>query len=195
MSLELKNISKKYEEKTLFCDFSHVFPQKGITVLCGDSGCGKTSLLRIIAGTDTVYDGKVFGGGYGNVSYCFQEYRLLRTINLLENVGKIAFVTFGTEERKKCTELLGTLGFTEREYQLYPDELSGGMKQRVALARALLRDAPILLLDEPFKELDPKLKATVRDLIAAEGKKRCVILTSHRSLNDVFPDAQCIVLS
>ena len=76
MSLTLNDISKSYENKVIFKNFSYTFSDTGIYAVVGDSGVGKTTLLRIIAGLDTAYEGEILGGGVENVSFAFQEYRL-----------------------------------------------------------------------------------------------------------------------
>ena len=179
MTLEIKDLSKSFGKKVVLSNFSYTFTEKGIFAIKGDSGVGKTTLLRIISGIDKKYTGLVMGGGIGNVSLSFQEYRLFPTLSALENITEAVWEKPGEAEIRKASEMLMTLGFSQSELTLYPDELSGGMKQRVSLARALLRDAPILLLDEPTKELDRDLALTVLDFIKAEAEKRLVIMVTH----------------
>ena len=143
----------------------------------GPSGVGKTTLLRIVAGLDREFSGSVTGGGLGNVSYVFQEYRLFPTLTALDNAALVF------EDKSKGREaarlLLTELGFSEDELRLYPHGLSGGMKQRVSLARALLSDAPVLLLDEATKELDSELVSKVLGMIKKEAEHRTVIMVTH----------------
>ena len=179
MTLEIKDLSKSFGKKVVLSNFSYTFTEKGIFAIKGDSGVGKTTLLRIISGIDKKYTGLVMGGGIGNVSLSFQEYRLFPTLSALENITEAVWEKPGEAEKRKASEMLKTLGFSQSELTLYPEELSGGMKQRVSLARALLRDAPILLLDEPTKELDRDLALTVLDLIKDEAEKRLVIMVTH----------------
>lgn len=183
MSLNIKILNKTFDNKVIFKDFSYEFLNTGIYILRGDSGSGKTTLLRIIAGLDKDFTGELLGGGISNVSFAFQEYRLFPALNVLENV-MIASKNESDVELEYAKTLLFNLGFTEDEISLYPGELSGGMKQRVSLARALLKSSPILLLDEPTKELDNSLINSLYKIISEESAKRLVIISTH----DTVPD-------
>lgn len=179
MSLMIKNLSKSFGKKTIFSNFTYNFADSGIYIVHGDSGIGKTTLLRIIAGLDKEYTGNVAGGGIGQVSFAFQEYRLFPELSALENV---MLATSESNEIAKdgAAELLSQLGFSSADMHLLPSELSGGMKQRVSLARAFLKNAPILLLDEPTKELDPVLCKYVCEMIKRIAKNKLVILVTHK---------------
>lgn len=181
MKLTIKNLQKSFDNKILLNGLCATLESPGLYVITGESGIGKTTLLRIIAGLDKDYCGEVTGGGIGRVSFAFQEYRLFPNLTALENV--IFAISDRKDEAviKKTKNTLISLGFNEEDMQLYPDELSGGMKQRISIARALLKDTEILLLDEPTKELDAANADNVRKLIAFEAKRRLVILVSHRS--------------
>ena len=180
MGLELKGLTKAFDKKTLFRDFSYKFNDTGIYAVTGASGIGKTTLLRIIAGLDRSYGGEVTGGGIGESSICFQEHRLFPHLSALDNVAKVSFAEESEENRHLAKKLLGRLQFTENDMGLYPNELSGGMRQRVAFARAVLRDSSILILDEATKELDPALVETVLEIIREEVKKRLVLIVTHK---------------
>ena len=179
MSLELKNITKRFDDKILLKDFSYKFNDCGLYVIRGESGIGKTTLLRMIAGLDNDYSGIIEGAGIGKVGFAFQEYRLFPQLSALENV------VFSFSDRKdkavleKSKRILTKLGFTKEDMNLIPRELSGGMKQRVSLARAFISDYPIILLDEPTKELDDKNVATVRDIIKDLSHTKLIIIVSH----------------
>ena len=181
MQLILKNLTKSFDNKSILENFSYEFPDIGIFALLGESGSGKTTLLRMIAGLDSSYDGEIQGGGIKNVSFAFQEYRLFPELTALEN----AVIANGDKEdtnlSSKAKKILLTLGFTEDDLELLPRELSGGMKQRVSITRAFLKNTPILLLDEPTKELDENIRRTLYEMIRAEAKKRLVIIVSHQS--------------
>ena len=179
MSLKIIGLTKRFEEKLIFDGLSVEFSDSGLYAVTGESGIGKTTLLRIIAGLDRDYSGQVIGGGAGRVSMAFQEYRLFPEISALNNL--VFAISDGKNEAvvEKCKNMLTSLGFSNADIQLLPSELSGGMKQRVSIARSLLFDAPILLLDEPTKELDRVNADKVLSLILEESRHRLVILVSH----------------
>ena len=181
MGLILKNLKKSFEEKVIFDGFSSIFAEAGVFAIVGDSGVGKTTLLRMIAGLDNEYEGEISGGGIQNVSYAFQEHRLFPQLTALENAvlanGELKDSTLREEAKAKLLKL----GFSENDLSLLPSELSGGMKQRVALVRAFLRKKPVLLLDEPTKELDENIRNALYELILEEAKERLVIIVSHHS--------------
>lgn len=187
MSLTLSNIKKSFGDKIIFNGFSYEFNDNGIYAVIGESGVGKTTLLRMIAGLDNSYKGKIEGGGFKNVSFAFQEYRLFPGISALENV----IVAIGDKKNNNCIieakRMLSYLGFSDEDMNLFPDELSGGMKQRVSLARAFLKKSKILILDEPTKELDSQLRQKIYDLIIKESESRLIIIVSH-----LKEDLECI---
>ena len=179
MSLEIKNLSKAFGQKTIFSEFSYSFSDKGIYILRGKSGIGKTTLLRIIAGLDKDYIGAVIGGGIGRVSFAFQEYRLFPQLSAFENV-MIASNDNSDSDKNKAHDLLARLGLSPDDMLLLPSELSGGMKQRVSLARAFMKNTPVILLDEPTKELDAALCEQVCEMIKEIAEDKLVILVTHK---------------
>ena len=179
MNLEIKNLTKFFDDKCIFNNFSYSFKQKGIYGLVGDSGIGKTTLLRMIASLDKNYQGQIIGGGIGNVSFAFQEYRLFPTLSAIDNVVYAISDTKNEAVLNKAREIMLNLGITDEDQKLIPEELSGGMKQRVSLARAFIKEAPILLLDEPTKELDERNAKAVIEGIRKAGNDRLVIIVSH----------------
>lgn len=183
MSLLIKELSKSFDQKQIFENFSYEFSEYGIYAIVGNSGVGKTTLLRMIAGLDSRYTGEIIGGGLKNTAYAFQEHRLFPNLTALENAVIPNGDTDNTLLVDKAKKLFSVLGFSDPELQLYPDELSGGMRQRVSIIRALLKDAPILLLDEPTKELDSDIREELYGIIIDEAKKRLVIMVSHNTLD------------
>ena len=177
MPLKLNNISKKFGDKVIFENFSYSFEEKGLYLITGKSGIGKTTLLRIVTGLDTQYNGDVENGGINNISFMFQEYRLFPTLTAVKNVSLSK-----KESYDKSIALLTRLGFQNEDLKKKPHHLSGGMKQRVAFARAVMMDAPILILDEPTKELDTDTAGIVSKIIAEEAEKRLVIVVTHDSV-------------
>ena len=178
--IELKNISKKYDDKKVLRNFSASFVPNAINIVSGPSGCGKTTLFNIISGIDTDYGGTV-SGVPEKIAYLFQEDRLLPYYTVLDNV----LFTMPEEIDKEksidaAMENLGKLNLSE-EKDSFPHELSGGMSRRAALARALSYPCEALLLDEPFNGLNIELKRTVvgaiEESLLSNGKT--VILITH----------------
>jgi len=178
----LNSINKSFGEKEVIRDFSYTFPDTGIYALTGKSGSGKTTLLRIMAGLEKSFDGSMEGFGRSRTSICFQEHRLFPRLSALKNLTEVSFVEDIPRDvrRKSAEDMLIRLGFSSSDMLLTPASLSGGMRQRVALARAILRDTPVLLLDEATKELDSALRDTVLSMISEQAKKRLVIMVTHR---------------
>ena len=193
MSLNIHDLSKSFGQKTILTGFSYDFSDTGVYILRGKSGIGKTTLLRIIAGLDKEYSGNVSGGGIGNVSFAFQEYRLFPELSALENV-MLAKPNDNEADRNSAIEMLTQLGFSSADMNLIPSELSGGMKQRVSLARAFLKNTPILLLDEPTKELDALLCELVCKMIRKIAETRLVILVTHKEEDVLLLDGELINL-
>jgi NitT/TauT family transport system ATP-binding protein len=181
MNLDVKNISKRYGELEIFNDFSISFLRNKINCILGPSGCGKTTLLNIINGSVVADSGTCDDFNSLRLSYVFQEPRLLPWKTVEEN---IAFVLRGNMEKEDLRQRLDeyiTLVQLEKFRFYYPSALSGGMKQRVSLARAFSFDSDIILLDEPFKALDYKLKSNLIEQFIRlwERDKRTVIFVTH----------------
>ena len=190
MSLEIFNLDKSFGTKKIFESFSYSFADTGIYSISGNSGVGKTTLLRIIAGLDRDFSGEIIGGGFDNVAFVFQEYRLFPSLNALENVIVPNGNTSNEALRKDAEKMLSALDFKRQDFLLDISELSGGMKQRISLARALISDKPVLLLDEPTKELDEKIRKSLYELIKSEAEKRLIIIVSHH--NEDFENLNAI---
>ena len=176
MSIDIANISKRWDEAVALNDVSLEIASGELVALLGPSGCGKTTLLRIIGGLEEPDAGTIRFAGKDaagtdaakrGVGFVFQHYALFRHMTVFENVA------FGlrvkpkkerlpeTELRERVERLLDLVqlkGLTQR----LPAELSGGQRQRVALARALATEPRVLLLDEPFSALDAKVRDELR---------------------------------
>ncbi|WP_139891477.1 ABC transporter ATP-binding protein [Bacillus sp. D386] len=154
------------------------FPQNSISVILGKSGCGKTTLLRILANLEQCDAGEVSINSNEKISFVFQEPRLMPWLPVSKNI------TFGLEKQKindvEIEELMNLIGLKKFE-KAYPHQLSGGMQQRVALARALAYDPSIILMDEPFAALDYFTReAMQKELIRINQlKKKSIIFVTH----------------
>ena len=175
--LEVKNLTKKFDDRLVLNDFSYSFDTAGIYLLRGKSGVGKTTLLRSLSGLDKEYEGEITP--INSVSFSFQEHRLFPTLSALDNILEASYESYTEQDRERAVSLLSSLNLSPEEQAKLPDELSGGMKQRVSFARAILKDSDILLLDEPTKELDENLREKILETIKSESRRRLVIVVSH----------------
>ena len=173
--LELEGVSKAYGTETVIDDLSLQVEDGEILTLLGPSGCGKTTTLRLIAGLDQPDSGAVrlngnVVSGKGTfvapeergVGVVFQEFALFPHLTASENIAFGLKDLTEAEREARVQELLDLVGL-EAQGGSYPDELSGGQQQRVALARSLAPQPAILLLDEPFSNLDVDLRVKMRE--------------------------------
>lgn len=161
---------KHFGDKVIFKDFS-LFIEDGTTaVVMGESGRGKTTLMRIIAGLDKDYDG--FVEKNGKVALLFQEDRLVENISVISNLLLV------TDDRERALLLLKKLGL-EKEEKSNISSLSGGMRRRVSIARLLLLDFNTYIFDEPFSSLDEETKKRVSEIIREETKGKTIIVVTH----------------
>jgi NitT/TauT family transport system ATP-binding protein len=163
------NVHLSYNNKPILQNFAWQIPQKKLVVITGPSGSGKTTLLRIIAGL-TKPDSGTVSGLHDRVSYLFQEHRLIPQRTVLENLRLV------TDKPSEWLERVGLAGSANQ----YPAQLSGGMRQRAAIARAFAYPADLLLLDEPFKELDDVSAAVILNLLKEQiGSREQILLVTH----------------
>lgn len=176
--LELKNISKSFGDKVILNNLNLEVKDGEILCIVGQSGGGKTTLLRCISGLEKIDGGQILIDGqvfdpYTNenndsvIGVVFQEYNLFPHLTVLQNVTLAP--TMVLKKKKEIAEneaknLLNGLALEGKE-GLYPFQLSGGQKQRVTIARALAMKPQILCYDEPTSALDPGLTATVKDIV------------------------------
>lgn len=192
MSIEIKNLRICFDNKVVFEDFSYSFPERGIVALIGKSGSGKTTLLRVIAGLQAIHGGTVTLPD--SVSFSFQEYRLLKNLSVLDNLLLVSFDKVNKDTTECALKMLKRLSLAQNQND-FPSTLSGGTKQRVSLCRAFLSNAPVLLLDEPLKELDPALRDEVMRIIKEEGERRLVVLSLHDEEIAHTLDAEIVTIS
>jgi ABC-type nitrate/sulfonate/bicarbonate transport system ATPase subunit len=174
--LKINDLCKSFDGKKVIENLSLEFPHSGFIALCGPSGCGKTTLLRILMGLEDQNHGEViFDIKHPRISVSFQEPRLLPERTALQNVNLVLGDKKATLPRAK--ELLMMLNI--RDFDLYPDELSGGMKARVSIARALAKKSDIYIFDEPFANLDKETAMICIDTIKKEAEGALVIVVMH----------------
>ncbi|MGT2715344.1 amino acid ABC transporter ATP-binding protein [Streptococcus respiraculi] len=175
--LELRNLSKRFGHKQIFSNYDLVIPEGKILAIVGQSGGGKTTLLRMLAGLETIDSGQLIYNGeelpleeLGKrhlLGFVFQDFQLFPHLSVLENLVLSPIKTQNTsrsEAESKARQLLETLGLAGHA-DAYPYSLSGGQKQRVALARAMMIDPEMIGYDEPTSALDPELRKEVENLI------------------------------
>lgn len=182
--LELENVSKQYGDETAVSDLSFSVREGELLTILGPSGCGKTTALRLIAGlerptegTVTVRDESVAGDGFvkpeqRDVGLVFQEFALFPHMSVRENIA-FGIDDWDADERRERVDTLLSLVDLEAKGDEYPENLSGGQRQRVALARSLAPEPDVVLLDEPFSNLDVDLRVRmreeVRDILKSAG--------------------------
>src|SRR3954449_4011081 len=173
MSIEIKNVNKKFGDFVALEDVSLNIPTGQLTALLGPSGGGKSTLLRIIAGLESADEGSVRIEGVEathlppqkrNVGFVFQHYAAFKHMSVAKNVafGLEIRKRSKAETKKRVDELLELVHLSQFSHRL-PSQLSGGQRQRMALARALAVEPTVLLLDEPFGALDAKVRKELRD--------------------------------
>ena len=182
--MRVNNITKKYGDKVVLDDFSYDFKDGKITVILGESGVGKTTLLNIIAGLDN----DNYEIEKRSISYVFQNDRLLPNLNIENNLKTVC----------KDIDVKSVLEEFElsNATNLYPKELSAGMSRRVSIIRALYYPAELLLMDEPFRNLDYYLKYKIMDIIKDMHKKskNTIIMVTHDIAEAVYIADNIILL-
>jgi ABC-type nitrate/sulfonate/bicarbonate transport system, ATPase component len=191
--IKLEHINKSFGKLQVFNDFGLEFPAGEITAILGPSGCGKTTLLNILAGLIQVDQGKVETAG--DVSYLFQEPRLLPWLTIRQNIALVLQDKMPARDvQKSVTANLTATGLIDYAHY-YPWQLSGGMRQRTAMARAFAFDAPLLLMDEPFKSLDLKTRTELlANFIHLWTKAPRTVITVTHDIREAVMIADLIVV-
>lgn len=201
MLLEINHLNFSYsKEKPLFENLSLTFEEGKIIALAGESGCGKSTLLSLIYGLldwesgDIIFDGKKLLGPKGNLvpgeaemKFVAQNFDLMPYATVAENVGKFISNINLAKKKETVSELLEVVGLEEFA-PILPKYLSGGQQQRVAIARALSVLPKLLILDEPFSNLDFPRKIELREKLFRYVKQNNISLViSTHELQDIIP--------
>jgi iron(III) transport system ATP-binding protein len=191
--LELRGVSQAYDTHKVLQRLTFNVERGEIACLLGPSGCGKTTVLRCIAGFEPVAEGEILLDGElmsrpgrtvpperRRIGMVFQDYALFPHLTVARNIAFGLHEATDAERGARVAELLAVIGL-EQESRRYPHELSGGQQQRVALARALAPRPRLLLLDEPFSNLDvemrERLSLEVRDILKQQNTT--AVLVTH----------------
>lgn len=183
--LEFHSVSVEFQEKLVIDQLSFSLKRGEVIALLGPSGCGKTTILNITSGLHKQSNGTV-EVGTEEFGYVFQEPRLIPWKTVLENVLFVMKEKVKGKKLNKAHHVLEKVGLS-KFHNYYPSQLSGGMKQRVSIARALASDPKIILMDEPFSALDPKLKGELQDDVIKliEDSNVSIMYVTHDPLEAV----------
>lgn len=197
--LQIESIHKSFQQSVLK-NISFDIQKTSITAIVGESGCGKTTLMRIIAGHEQADSGNIELHGQSitekpankrNMGLVFQDYALFPHMNVSKN---IRYGMRGKKKKQRIAALLELVNMPDFEKR-YPHELSGGQQQRVALARAIAPQPDLLLMDEPFSNLDPirrkNLRSAVQNLV--QETQIAVIIVTH-DMDDALKLADEIIV-
>lgn len=173
MQLELRNLCKKVGKEFHISDINLTFTAGSLNILLGPTLAGKTSLMRLMAGLDQPTTGRVFVNGRDvtgvpvqkrNVAMVYQQFINYPNLTVFENIASpLRIAGVGTAEIKERVAKVAALLKLDKMLGRSPQELSGGQQQRTALARALVKEAELVLLDEPLANLDYKLREELRE--------------------------------
>jgi ABC-type nitrate/sulfonate/bicarbonate transport system ATPase subunit len=177
--LSIKDLSYKYGKNTVIDALSYEFECGKVTAIVGESGVGKTTLVNLISALLPAPLGTI-ESDLNKIGYVFQEPRLFNWMSALENVSTVS-------DEETARALLTQMGLADA-LSKYPAELSGGMKQRVAIARALAYDPELVILDEPFKGLDPEKRREISEFVFKALKDKTVIMVTHDPQDLEFAD-------
>lgn len=193
--LEVKNISKSYDDISVFENISLTVKKGEVVVIVGPSGCGKSTFLRCINALENIQEGEILLDGEAidpsskdlskireKIGMVFQSYDLFPHLTILQNLMLAPVKVKKTpkaEAEKEALQLLDRVGLLSKKDN-YPRQLSGGQKQRVAIVRALMMHPEILLLDEITAALDPEMVREVLDVVLSLAKEgRTMVIVTH----------------
>jgi putative ABC transport system ATP-binding protein len=194
MTLELKNLSKRYGDKPVFSNVSLQVRSGEFVTIMGESGVGKSTLLNCMAGLDSWDSGQVLLKGQDlgvlgetelaairrkDIGFVFQAFHVLPHLDVAQNVG-LPLLLLGTPDAQRVQAMLQAVGLDGLGDRL-PQTLSGGQLQRVAIARALVHRPALLLADEPTGNLDPDTATQVMQALLAQTRQNgaALVLVTH----------------
>ena len=188
MSLDIKNISKKYANQIALKDISFSLKKGDIVGFLGPNGAGKTTLMKIITSTLKQDKGEVYVYGNNTISdeiitkndigYLAENNPLYKEMNVTEYLDFIASIYNIKNKKNLINDLILKTGLEKEKYKII-ENISKGYKQRVGIASALINNPKVLILDEPTTGLDPNQLVEIRNLIKEVGKEKIVLLSTH----------------
>ncbi len=193
--IKFEQVYKKYGDKTIINNANFVIEPKGCTAILGESGAGKTTIIRMINGLETITSGKVIIDGEVldkknivnirfKVGFVFQNFNLFPHLTALQNICFAPLKVLKWEKEsvlEKANELLKQFNLEAIKNQ-YCGQLSGGQKQRIAIIRALMMNPKVILLDEPTSALDPNMVNEVGEVIEMlKSMETTVIMVTHNA--------------
>ncbi|MFG5919617.1 ABC transporter ATP-binding protein [Sneathia vaginalis] len=186
--IEIRDLIKKFNDHYVFNNLNLDIESDKITVILGKSGCGKTTLLRLISNLEK-YDSGSINTNNLKFSYVFQEPRLFPWLTVFENIQ--AITNLPSDEIYRMIRMVDLEKFSNS----YPDELSGGMKSRVSLARAFAYKPNFLLMDEPFSNLDDFTRIKMQEeLLKLYNKENVGILFVTHNIDEALTIADKIIV-
>ena len=210
ITLKVNNIKHSFQHNEVIRNLSFTISSNEVVCLLGPSGCGKSTILRLISGLEKLQSGEIFLNdqilSYNNseyilpenreIGFVFQDLALFPHLNVLDN---ISYGLKGVDKNLKkdiAFKLLKKISIQHLENK-YPHELSGGEQQRVALARALAPEPKLMLLDEPFSDLDTKLRNKIRDetISILKSTDTPVLLVTHDPLEALLVADKIILIN
>lgn len=206
MILDVKQLSHSFGEKEALTNLNFSIENNSIVSVLGPSGCGKTTLIRLIAGLEHIQKGEIIlekslvANKHSNIppekrpiSYVFQDFALFPHMTVLENVS---FAAGSKSNKKQLIDQVIHLAKVENFLEKYPHSLSGGEQQRVALARSIAVQPKLLLLDEPFSDLDINLKREIIDdtLHLINSLESSAIVVTHNAEEAMFLSDAILVM-
>ena len=207
--LEFLNISHKYDKKLILNDFSMKLEVGEVVSLLGPSGCGKTTLLKLASGIEKIQKGKIklndeivssynfhLNSDKRQIGYVFQDCALFPHLTIMENIFFSIKKNDIEKSSQKIQNLMDEINISNLANN-YPHELSGGQQQQVALVRAMASDPKIIFLDEPYSNLDSRLKEKIRDqmLHILREYKISALLVTHDPEEAMFMSDKIGVLN
>jgi ABC transporter, ATP-binding protein len=192
MDILMEKINKSYGDKEVLRDFTTKFEEGTVTFITGESGIGKTSIIRILMGLESYQSGRISGLEGKKISVVFQDDCLCDKLSLDKNLSMVIDGQQGKEQDlDRLLDLFGLEGYRHKMVA----ELSGGMKRRLAILRAILYPHNLMILDEPFKGLDEENKKLVMGQV---GKslvgKTAIIVTHDKTEIDFFRSIEGLII-